>query len=133
MGDVALDTSFLIAVLMHEDDAPLLIDRTRNASKLILSSVNFMEAGIVWDNRRGIQTEPLHLDLLIERFKIHVVPTDYDLAALARAAYRKFGKGNHKAALNMGDCFAYALAKSMKIPLLYKGGDFNLTDVKKIA
>ncbi len=131
MGSIALDTSFLIAVLMHEPDAPELIERTADASGLLLSSANYMEAGIVWDNRLTAATDPTHLNLLIELFEVDIVPVDLALAEAARAAYRKYGKGNHKAGLNMGDCFAYALAKTLKIPLLYKGGDFDKTDVKR--
>ncbi|MDX2112777.1 MAG: type II toxin-antitoxin system VapC family toxin [Alphaproteobacteria bacterium] len=133
MGDVALDSSVIIAILKHEAEAPSIMDAIDEADELFMSSVNYMETGIVWDNQIGKTNEPQHLDLLLNKLSVTIIPTNFELAHEARAAYRKFGKGNHKAALNMGDCFAYALAKSMKIPLLYKGGDFNLTDVKKIA
>ena len=61
---------------------------------------------------------------------IEISPTNIEQAKLAREAYQKFGKGNHPAKLNLGDCFAYALAKARGEPLLFKGGDFGLTDVE---
>jgi ribonuclease VapC len=69
------------------------------------------------------------LDALIGRAKIEIVPFDAGQAAIARAAFLKYGKGRHTAALNFGDCAAYALAKSRNIPLLYKGADFAKTDI----
>ena len=59
-----------------------------------------------------------------------VVAVDTEQAELARAAFSRFGKGRHAAGLNYGDCFSYALAKSLDEPLLYKGGDFPLTDLR---
>ena len=69
------------------------------------------------------------LDALIGRAKIEIVPFDAEQAAIARAAFLKYGKGRHPAALNFGDCAAYALAKSKGAPLLYKGADFAKTDI----
>ncbi len=69
------------------------------------------------------------LDALLIRAKIAVVPFDAEQAGFARAAFLKYGKGRHPAALNFGDCAAYALAKSRDIPLLYKGADFTKTDI----
>ena len=69
------------------------------------------------------------LDRLIDRFEIVVVPVDREQALLAREALRRFGKGRHKAGLNFGDCFSYALAKQTGEPLLFKGKDFSQTDI----
>jgi len=70
------------------------------------------------------------LDALIGRAKIEIVPFDAGQAAIARAAFQKYGKGRHPAALNFGDCASYALAKSKgAAPLLYKGADFAKTDI----
>ena len=69
------------------------------------------------------------VDLLIYRGGIEVVGVDQDQAETARAAWRRFGKGRHPAGLNYGDCFAYALAKSRHLPLLFRGDDFSQTDI----
>jgi len=71
-------------------------------------------------------------DNLIDKLGIEVVPVDREQALLAREAFRRFGKGRHKAGLNFGDCFAYALAKQTNEPLLYKGNDFSQTDIPAV-
>ena len=71
-------------------------------------------------------------DNLIDKLGIEVVPVDREQALLAREAFRRFGKGRHKAGLNFGDCFAYALAKQTNRPLLYKGNDFSQTDIPAV-
>ncbi|MCY7272069.1 MAG: type II toxin-antitoxin system VapC family toxin [Sphingomonas bacterium] len=72
-------------------------------------------------------------DLLVVEYRIEIIDWTDALADLAIEAFRRFGKGRHKAALNFGDCMAYALAKSLDAPLLYKGNDFTLTDLRPIA
>jgi ribonuclease VapC len=78
-----------------------------------------------------IEDEPggRELDLLLHRSRFEVVPVDADQAEIARAAFRAYGKGRHTAGLNFGDCFAYALARELDEPLLYKGSDFAKTDL----
>ena len=71
-------------------------------------------------------------DNLIDKLGIEVVTVDREQALLAREAFRRFGKGRHKAGLNFGDCFAYALAKQTNEPLLYKGNDFSQTDISAV-
>lgn len=73
------------------------------------------------------------LDQFLHRANIKVIPVDLEQAEAARTAYRKFGEGIHPAGLNFGDCFAYALAKTAKEALLFKGNDFALTDVQSAA
>ena len=72
------------------------------------------------------------LDLLLYRARIEVVTVDQDQAEIARLAWRRFGKGRHPAALNYGDCFAYALAKSRRAALLFTGNDFERTDIAQV-
>jgi ribonuclease VapC len=105
------------------------IDR---ASPRLLSAANLLEASIVIDSRKG-ETAGRELDLLIYRANIEIVAVDQDQAEIARIAWRRFGKGRHPAALNYGDCFAYALTKSQRLPLLYLGHDFSQTDARKRA
>jgi ribonuclease VapC len=70
------------------------------------------------------------LDLLVHRARIEIASVDAGLTDVARAAFRKWGKGRHPAALNFGDCFSYALAKATGLPLLFKGDDFTHTDIE---
>ena len=93
-----------------------------------MSAANYLEAAIVLESRRTI-TVGFELDLVLERTPIDLVPVTVAQAEAARRAWRRFGKGNHPAGLNFGDCFAYALAESTGEPLLFKGRDFALTDV----
>jgi ribonuclease VapC len=94
-----------------------------------MSAANYLEAGIVVDaNRNPLLSR--RLDDLLVQTEIEVEPVTREQAEIARAAYRDFGKGSgHPAGLNFGDCFAYALAKSTREPLLFKGDDFSRTDV----
>jgi ribonuclease VapC len=88
-------------------------------------------SSIVVDSRKG-EAGGRELDLLIYRADIEIVPVDQDPAEIARIAWRRFGKARHPAALNYGDCFAYALAKSRRLPLLCLGGDFAQTDIETV-
>src|SRR5262245_29569345 len=98
------------------------------AKEPVMSPINFVEAAIRADALG--EAESVGLDRLIETSGIKVVPVTTEQANIARKAYQKFGKGNHSARLNLGDCFAYALAKVRSEPLLFKGDDFRLTDVE---
>lgn len=92
--------------------------------------MSLVEAGVVL-MQRGAPGIEHDLDRLIERAGIMVIPVDEEQAILARAAYRNFGKGRHRAALNFGDCFSYALSVRTGEWLLFKGDDFTWTDVPK--
>ena len=125
-----VDTSAVIAVLKEESDAPRFLRvLTMSAEPKRMSAANYLEAAIVVDaNRNPLLSR--RLDDLIVQTEIRAEPVTLEQAQVARAAYRDFGKGSgHPAQLNFGDCFAYALAKSMREPLLFKGDDFSHTDV----
>jgi ribonuclease VapC len=94
-----------------------------------MSAANVLETGIVLEARRG-EAAGREFDLFLNQAKIEVVPVDVDQIEIARIAWRKYGKGRHRAALNFGDCFAYALAKIFASPLLAKGDDFCHTGVQ---
>ena len=95
-----------------------------------MSAVNFVEVAIVID-RRGDPVVSRRLDDLIREASITIEPVTVAQAHLARAAHRDFGRGSgHRARLNLGDCFAYALARTTGEPLLHKGDDFGHTDVR---
>ena len=94
-----------------------------------MSVASFLEAAIVLESRGGATAGP-ELDLFVERALIELVPVTAEHAQAARRAWRRFGKGNHPAGLNFGDCFVYALADATGEPLLFKGADFALTDIE---
>lgn len=126
-----IDTSALIAILHDEPDAPAFAKAIQLAENRRISTVNYVEAGAVVD-RRGDAIAHRRLDELLREAEITIEPTSENQARIARAAYRDFGKGSgHPAQLSLGDCFAYALAKARREPLLFKGNDFALTDVQR--
>jgi ribonuclease VapC len=125
---VILDTSAVIAMLLGEPEAQAISACAAGAPRRAMSAATWLEAAIVADNRSaeaGRSFAPL-----LDRLKVEIVPFTADHAALARAAHARFGRGRHAAGLNLGDCFAYALAQSRGEPLLFKGDDFRHTDVK---
>jgi ribonuclease VapC len=125
---MVIDTSALLAVLLQEADAGRVAAAIEAASPRLLSAASLLEASIVIESRKG-DAGGRELDLLIYRAAIEIMAVDAGQAELARAAWRRFGKGRHPAGLNYGDCFAYALAKGRDLSLLYVGNDFALTDV----
>jgi ribonuclease VapC len=126
---IAIDSSALVAILQNEPDALLFAEAIGAAEAIVVSAVTFFETSMVLAGRVQDKTAWRLLDALIGRAKIEIVPFDAGQAAIARAAFLKYGKGRHPAALNFGDCASYALAKSKGAPLLYKGADFAKTDI----
>jgi ribonuclease VapC len=126
---MVIDTSALISVLLGGSDAPRLARAIEAGSPRLLSAANLLETSIAIESRKGEQGGR-ELDLLLYRGGIEVVAVDRGQAETARAAWRRFGKGRHPAALNYGDCFAYALARSRRLPLLSRGNDFSQTDIE---
>jgi ribonuclease VapC len=126
---VIIDTSALIAILRAESDAGEMAHAIERARSRRISAVNWLEAAVVIDTSRD-PVASRRFDELVQTAELHVEPVTHDQARIARDAYRDFGKGSgHKAALNFGDCFAYALAKSAGEALLFKGNDFGHTDI----
>ena len=125
-----VDTSALIAVMREEPEADAFLEKIENASgTLKMSAGNWLEAGMVADSEES-GTASLLLDNIAERLNLQVISVTFEQAQIARKAYRVFGRGRgHKAKLNYGDCFAYALATETGEPLLFKGADFSQTDV----
>jgi ribonuclease VapC len=127
-----VDSSTIIAILRNEPDAAAMAEALQEAPIRRVSAVTYVEAAVVADNDRN----PLlsrRFDGLVRDAQMLVEPVTARQAEIARQAYRDFGKGRHKAGLNLGDCFAYALAKEMDEPLLFKGDDFRHTDIEPAA
>lgn len=126
---IAVDSSALAAVVFGEADGPALSSVLRaHAGTVMVSAATLLEARLVVQSRQG-DAASVDLDRLLRSIDAEVIAFDERQSALAFAAWRRFGKGQHAAALNFGDCISYALAKSHGIPLLYKGNDFAQTDV----
>jgi ribonuclease VapC len=124
-----VDTSAIIAVLRNEPDAPAIGEALQRSHVCRVSAVAYVEAGVVTDSNRN-PVLSRRLDDLIRDVRIRIETVTPQQAQIARQAYRDFGKGRHKAGLNFGDCFAYALAKELDEPLLFKGTDFTHTDIE---
>ncbi len=126
---MVIDTSALIAILLDEPEAAAFAKAISADSRRLISAASALETAIVIEARRG-PAGGRELDLLLHRARIEVVPFTASHYESARAAWRRFGRGNHPARLNFGDCCAYALAQSSGEALLFKGDDFVLTDVR---
>lgn len=125
---MVVDTSALVAIFLLEPEAEQFAHAILDAPRAAISAATLLEAGIILDARIGRQ-DSSELDEFVINVGLEIQPVTVDQVRLARRAYRTYGKGNHPAALNFGDCFAYALAKATGLPLLFKGGDFAQTDI----
>jgi len=125
---VIVDTSAILAILLNEPDAEYYARALAESPRSRMSVANYLEVAIVIEHRVG-ELGGYELDLLMQRAPVELEPVTVEHAQAARRAWRCFGKGNHIAALNFGDCFAHALAYTEGEPLLFKGNDFALTDI----
>lgn len=126
---IVADTSAVMAVLLGEDDAELFAGvLSEHVGDVLLSAATLVEMRIVAQSKQGAAALA-DLGALLVTVEATVVPLDADQADIASAAWARFGRGRHPAALNFGDCFAYALARSQGAPLLFKGNDFAQTDI----
>ena len=124
-----VDTSALVAILRNEPDAKAFATAIADADCRRLSAANYLETAIVMDGSRN-PIASRHFDDLLREAEIVIEPVTEEQAKIAREAYRDFGRGSgHPAGLNFGDCFAYALAKALREPLLFKGDDFSHTGI----
>ncbi len=128
MGIFAVDTSVLVAILKGEAEAGQFAE-ILSEGDWVIGWPNILEARI-WSIRRLLPREPVLLNAMIADPAVKCVSFDKELEALAAQAYAKYGKGRHPAKLNYGDCMSYAVAVNHDVPLLFKGADFGLTDVK---
>ena len=125
---LVVDTSALMAMLLEEPDAEALMDLAVQAPSLYLSTATRLELSLVAESVRHA-VEPSELEQLLLGLRVEVVPFDQEQMHWALQGWRHYGKGRHPAALNLGDCFSYGLAKALQAPLLFKGDDFAATDL----
>jgi ribonuclease VapC len=124
---IVVDTSILIAIIREEDEAALFTDILDETAS-IMSVISYVEAHMVVAGRK-LDANPKRVELTAQDLGIEVVDVTRDQADAAVRAFLQYGKGRHRARLNLADCFTYALAKSRGIPLLFKGEDFAKTDI----
>lgn len=128
---IAVDSSALVAILEAEPDAAVYAKAIQDAEGLFVSAVTVLETGMVIRARRGEAGLARMWRFLVEDNDFQIVPFHKEHAREALSAFERFGKGMRSPArLNLCDCAAYALAKSMNAPLLFKGDDFSQTDVR---
>lgn len=125
---MVIDTSALLAILQDEPERRAFNEAVEAADARLLSVATFVEASIVTEVRYGLEGLR-ELDAFIERAGIELVPVDIEQARLARLAFSRYGKGRHRAGLNFGDCFTWALTTSRGESLLFKGDDFRHADI----
>jgi len=126
---LVIDTSALIAILRDEPDAPAFASAIAAADQCHMSIASYVETGMIVDLARN-PIASRQLDRFLHDANVELCPVTPEQGKIARLAYQDFGKGRgHPAQLNYGDCFAYALAIDMSVPLLFKGNDFAHTDV----
>ena len=125
---IVVDSSIIVAIIREESDAAIWVDVLDKTPQAFMSVISYVETNMViagrWsDARLG------RVDATLKALHVRVVPVTLNQGNVALAAFLRFGRGRHSAGLNIGDCFAYALAKSRDLPLLFKGDDFAKTDI----
>ena len=124
-----VDSSALLAVILNEEDEPQYSAAMIDAPVLRMSAANWVEAAVVVDSYKN-PAVAIRFDDLLDALRLEIEPVTIEDAYRTRAAYSDYGRGRHRARLNFGDCFAYALAKRFAEPLLFKGNDFSQTDIE---
>ncbi len=128
---MVVDSSALLAILLGEPEQRALLEAIEAADVRLMSVASFVESSIVIEARHGAEGTR-DLDHFVSRAGIELVSVDASQGHLARDAWRRFGRGRHRAGLNYGDCFSYAPANATGEPLLFKGNDFGHTDVQRV-
>ncbi len=126
---MVIDTSAMVAILFREPEQRCFVELIHNAETRLMSAASVLETSLVVEASFG-EAAGRDLDLFLVDAEIEVVGVDREQVEAARSAWRRYGKGRHRAALNFGDCFAYALAKVTGEPILAKGNNFPLTDIR---
>jgi ribonuclease VapC len=126
---MVVDTSALVSMLLREPDADSVARLIADAPICLMSAVSRVELSLVIEGRYG-EAGRNDIERLLADVHIEIAAVTPQQAEIAIDAFRRFGRGRHRAALNIGDCFSYALAKATDLPLLFKGNDFVHTDIR---
>ena len=131
---ICVDSSVVVAIVKGEPERMRFIAAIADAQRSVISAANYLESAMVCEGGEKAPGRALFESefALLARLGLTMVAFDDEQAELAREGFRRYGKGRHPAGLNLGDCFAYALAEALDAPLLFKGGDFQKTDVKQL-
>ncbi len=121
-----IDTSAVLAIIFNESEAQTFRNLIYENSPCKMSAATLFEASMVAESRLGPAADVINWAVSV---RIVILPVTEEQSEIALQAWRQYGKGRHKAALNFGDCFSYALAKSLGEKLLFKGNDFSQTDI----
>lgn len=125
---MVIDSSALLSILLGESDAQTFVEALASPDRKYMSAMNKLEAAVVVEARKGEAGARLFSRLLVTA-QIEVIAFDSGQAEIALDSWRRYGKGRHPACLNIGNCAAYALARTLNDTLLFKGDDFSKTDV----
>ena len=126
---MVVDTSAVVAILLREPEADSFAGMVVDSPLRVMSVVTRVELSFVVEGRLR-EAGRTDLEQLLRDLRIELAAVTPEQAEIAIEAFRRYGKGRHRAGLNIGDCFSYALAKVMDLPLLFKGGDFVHTDIR---
>ena len=125
---MVVDSSALVAIIVDEDEREIFKEMILHAPVVVMSVVSIVETSIsLLAKRRDYDVE--RLDETLSTLRIDVRGVDLNQGLIARQAFLRYGRGRAAARLNFGDCFAYALAKARDEALLFKGNDFDKTDI----
>lgn len=129
---MVVDTSALIAMFLAETGSDLFLEAIMQSRFKVIAAPTLVEAAMVAAGKKGADALP-RLDQLVSELQIDVLAFGVDHAQVAKRAFLRYGKGRHPAQLNFGDCISYAVSKVEAMPLLFKGGDFRLTDIDAVV
>src|SRR5215216_2593530 len=126
-----LDASAIVAIVAQEADAVALANRVESAEHAFTSPLAVYEAVLGAARARAMPVSAANeaVARYLSRANVEIIPITAEIGRAAIAAFERYGRGRHPARLNMGDCFAYACARTLGVPLLYKGADFAQTDI----
>lgn len=130
--DVVVDTSALVAIATGEEHGGWVAHTLEDTDERYMSAASVVELSVVLTNKLG-PMGPSASDHILRSIPISILPLDPDQARLASNGYVRYGKGRHRASLNLGDCFVYGLAASLNLPVVCLGDDFPQTDLETIS
>lgn len=125
---IVIDSSAVVSIVRREADARIFEDIIDDQDRSLMSAVSYVETNMIISGRR-LDVDPANIDKILAAMSIEVVAVSADDGKTAVQGFLRFGKGRHRARLNIADCFSYGLAKSRGLPLLFKGDDFAQTDI----